>query len=163
MFYLGCTFKCLFLGIGNREFKDNFFTSQLLVTGRKCVKLVFQRSMILAVQQDLNQFAAIHSDLCSLTNNFSRVNHIFQQLFMDRSKSTGSGSLLTNSSLTSRLLKDTTLSNQQDMTVRELLFQFTDKTSLDLVELFQKRDRDKDNNSLATMTNINLHQVELLP
>jgi hypothetical protein len=58
---------------------------------------------------------------------------------------------------TARNSQDTTLSNENDVTIRELLLEFTSKTSLNLVETSLARDGDEDDNSLLTSTELNLH------
>jgi hypothetical protein len=51
---------------------------------------------------------------------------------------------------------DAALSDEENVTVRELLLELTGESLLDLVEGLELRNRDEDNNSLLTTANLNL-------
>ena len=92
----------------------------------------------------------------SLTNNLGRVDHIVQDSRVDSGQSTASGTRLLTVGTTSRNRQDTTLSNKNNVAVREFLFELTSKSSLDLLESSLRRNRDEDDNSLLTSTKFNL-------
>jgi hypothetical protein len=58
--------------------------------------------------------------------------------------------------VTSRLRHDTALSNEENVTVRELLLELTGESLLDLVEGLELRNGNEDNDSLLATTNLNL-------
>jgi hypothetical protein len=61
---------------------------------------------------------------------------------------------------TTRNSQDTTLSNENDVTIREFLLEFTGKTSLNLVETRLARNGNEDDNSLLTRTELDLYIQE---
>jgi hypothetical protein len=92
----------------------------------------------------------------SLTNNFSRVNEIIEDSIVDSGQSTRSGTRLLTGVTTGRNSQDTTLSNKDNVRVRELLFEFAGKSSLNLLETSLSGNRDKNNDGLLTSTELNL-------
>lgn len=142
--------------MSDREFKNNILSSQLLVSSRESVELVFEGGMVLTIKEDLDQLGSINANLCALTNDFSRVNEVLEELFVDRGQGTRARTHLGDTRSASRFLKDATLSDQENVTVREFLFEFTNKTSLDLMETLEVRDRDKDDDGVTTMTNVDI-------
>ena len=75
---------------------------------------------------------------------------------MDSSQSAGSWARLLLARVASGLGHDAALSNEENVTVRELLLELTGESLLDLVEGLELRNRDEDNNSLLTTANLNL-------
>lgn len=146
----------------SRELKDNILASELLVDSRESVNLVFKRGGILSIKENLESLGTIDLLTESLTNDFSRENEVIQDSIMDSSQSARSGTGLLTVVTTAGNSQDTTLSNENNMTVRELLFELTSKTSLDLVETRLAGDRDKDDNSLLTGTELDLKNIILL-
>jgi hypothetical protein len=140
----------------SRELKDNVLASELLVDSRESVDLVFKRSGILGIEEDLEGLGAIDLLTESLTNDFGRENEVIQDSVVDSSQSTRSGTRLLGVVTTAGNSQDTTLSNEDNVTVRELLLELTGKTSLNLVESSLARDGDKDDNSLLTGTELDL-------
>jgi len=110
---------------GSRELKDDILTSELLVDSRESIKLVFKRGGILGIKEDLEGLGTINLLTKSLTNNFGGVNHIIQDGIVNSGQSARSGTGLLTVVTTTRNSQDTTLSNKDNMTIRELLFEFT--------------------------------------
>jgi hypothetical protein len=75
---------------------------------------------------------------------------------VDSSQSAGSWASLLLARVTSRLRHDTALSNEENVTVRELLLELTGESLLDLVEGLELRNGNEDNDSLLATTNLNL-------
>ena len=141
---------------GSRELKDDILTSELLVDSRESIKLVFKRGGILGIKEDLEGLGTINLLTKSLTNNFGGVNHIIQDGIVNSGQSARSGTGLLTVVTTTRNSQDTTLSNENDVTIRELLLEFTGKTCLNLVETRLARDGNEDDNSLLTGTELDL-------
>lgn len=139
-----------------REFKDNVLASKLLVNRRESVELVFERSGILGVKEDLEGLGTINLLTESLTNNFGGEDHIVQDGIVDSSQGTTSRTRLLVVGTTSGNRQDTTLSNEDNVAVRELLFEFTGESDLNLLESTLKRNGDEDDNSLLTSTKFDL-------
>lgn len=142
-------------GVG-REFKNDVLASELLVDSREGVKLVFKRSGILGIKEDLESLGAINLLTESLANNFSGINEVVQDSIVNSGQSTASRTGLLVVGATSGDRQDTTLSNKDNVTVRELLLELTSESSLNLVESIEARNRDKDDDSLLTTTEFNL-------
>jgi hypothetical protein len=116
-----------------------------------------------------DDFSAIGADTGSLSDDFSREDEIFQDLFMDFGQGARHGTRLFLATVTAGFAHDTALADKHDMTIRKLLFEFTGQASpsqshttclwvplLDLVEARKKRDRDENDNSLLSPSDINL-------
>jgi hypothetical protein len=106
-----------------------------------------------------DQFAAIDIDSSTFANNLGGINQIFEQVLVDGSQSAGTWTLLLDAGFTGGFSEDLSLGHNQDVAIRELLLQFTNQSGLDLVELFEQRDWDKDNDGFATVSDIDLQLV----
>lgn len=156
-FYLFFSTSSIYLELnGSRELKDDILTSELLVNSRESINLVFKRGGILGIEEDLEGLGAINLLAKSLTDNFSGVDEVIQDSIVDSGQGTRTRTGLLTVVATTRNSQDTTLSNENNVTIRELLLEFTSKTSLNLVETSLARDGDKDDNSLLTSTELNL-------
>lgn len=138
------------------DFENDLLTSQLVVDSLERFQLVVNLLNILGVQQDLLDLVTTNQVSDSLTNNFSWENQIFQNLVVNSSQSSRSWSLLGLSGTSRWLWQDSSFSQEDNVTVWELLFQFTGQLNLDLVVSGQRWNWDKDSNSLLTTSNFNL-------
>lgn len=100
--------------------------------------------------------SAIYEVSCTLANNFGWVDEILQDLLVNRGKGSVPGSLLSGSRTPAGLLQNSSLSNEDNVTVREFLFEFAGESLLDLVEGFEHRYGDEDDNCLLASTDLNL-------
>lgn len=138
------------------DFKDNLLTGQLVVDGLERFQLVVDVLDVLGVQQDLLDLVTTNQVSDSLTNNFSWENQVFQDLVVDSSQSSGSWSLLSLSGFSGWLWQDSSFSQKDDVTVLELLFQFSGQLDLDLVVGSQRWDWNEDSQGLLTTSDIDL-------
>lgn len=138
------------------DFENNLLTSQLVVNSLERFQLVVDLLNVLRVQQDLLDLVTTNQVSNSLTNNFSWENQVFQDLVVDSRQSSGSWSLLSLSRLSGWLWQDSSFSQEDDVTVWELLFQFTGQLGLDLVVTSQRWDWNEDGQSLLTGSDIDL-------
>jgi hypothetical protein len=135
---------------------EHILASQSLVHMREGIQLVLKSSGILLVQEDLDQFAAVCLDAGTTTNDLSWIDQILEDLVVHSSQSTAAWTLLLGTTLACWLRKDATLSNKDNMAVRELLLQLAGEALLNLMVLSQKWDWDKDNDGLFAVTKLDL-------
>lgn len=147
------------MSISNGEIESDIFTSEFFVSRGESVKFVFQSSVIFTVKEDFNHFGTIDTDFSSLANDFSREDQVLEQFFVNRGQSTRTRAGLFFASVTGGFGHDTTLSDDQDVTVREFLFELTDETGLDFVVGFELGDGDEDDNGAFTVTDFDLWVV----
>ena len=77
----------------------------------------------------LERFRAINGDSSSLTHNFGGVNEILQDLLVYVCECTRTRSLLLHPRVTGRFAQHATLSDEDNMAIRELLFQLTGESA----------------------------------
>merc|ERR1711916_155983 len=91
----------------------------------------------------------------TFSSDISRINHFIKHSIMNRSKSSAIWSLLTrNTVVATRFLKDTALCNNNNI-LTEFLFQFMDKTSMNLTEVCTQSEWNNDNYCTLTSRNGN--------
>jgi len=143
-----------------RELKRNTTTSQLSVHFRVGIESMVNASLFLLVEDNLQDLAAIFLGAETLADNFNRVDKICEDGVVNGSQCSGTRSLLCerSSGAVGSLWagEDTAGSEDQDMTVRELLLELTGETLLHTVETLKGRNGDKDGNSLLAVANFNL-------
>lgn len=144
------------------DFKHDLLASQLVVDSLERLQLVVDLLDILGVQQDLLDLVATNHVSDSLTDDLGRENQVLQDLVVDGSQSSGSWSLLELSRSSGWLWQDSSLGQEDDVTVWELLLQLTGQLGLDLVVGSQRWDWDEDSNGLLTASDINLRNSELV-
>jgi hypothetical protein len=81
------------------------------------------------VNLHFQQFAAINADSRSFANNFGWVDQVFQDLFVDVGKGTTARSLLLDTGVAGRFGESTTLSNEDDVLVRELFLELSSQSN----------------------------------
>lgn len=138
------------------DFENNLLTGQFVVDGLERFQLVVDVLDVLGVQQDLLDLVTTNQVSDSLTNDFSWENQIFQDLIVNSSQGSGSWSLLSLSGFSRWLWQDSSFSQEDDMTVLELLFQFSGQLDLDLVVGSQRWDWNKDSQSFLTTSDFDL-------
>ena len=138
------------------DFENDLLTSQLVVDSLERFQFVVDLLNVLRVQQDLLDLVTTNQVSDSLTNDFSWENQVFQDLVVNSRQGSGSWSLLSLSRLSGWLWQDSSFSQEDDVTVWELLFQFTGQLGLNLVVTRQRWDWDKDSQGLHTSSNDDL-------
>lgn len=138
------------------DFENDLLTSQLVVDSLERFQFVVDLLNVLRVQQDLLDLVTTNQVSDSLTNDFSWENQVFQDLVVNSRQGSGSWSLLSLSRLSGWLWQDSSFSQEDDVTVWELLFQFTGQLGLNLVVTSQRWDWDKDSQGLLTSSNVDL-------
>lgn len=138
------------------DLKDNLLTGQLAVDGLEGLQLVVNVVSVLGVQQDLLDLVTTNQVSNSLTDNLSWEDQVLQDLVVDSSQSSRSWSLLSLSRGTTWLWQDSSLSEEDNVTVWELLLELTGQLDLDLVESTERWDWDEDNNGLLVTGDVNL-------
>ena len=123
----------------------------------KSVELALHMGLVLVVQHDLHDPLSIRLDPCPLAKDFCGVHNVIQNGVLysregARARTRTVGLLVPGV----RLAKDGSLSNDNDVTSRELLLQLTDQTDLDLVEGFEQLKGNVDDDGLAAAPAVNL-------
>jgi hypothetical protein len=117
-----------------RELKTNTTTSQLSVHFRVSIESVVNASLLLLIENNLQNLAAIFLGAETLADNLNGVDKISEDGVVNSSQCSGTGSLLCErSSGAIRSLwagKNTAGGEYQDMTVGELLLELTGETVL---------------------------------
>lgn len=144
------------------DLKDNLLTGQLAVDGLEGLQLVVNVVSVLGVQQDLLDLVTTNQVSNSLTDNLSWEDQVLQDLVVDSSQSSRSWSLLSLSRGTTWLWQDSSLSEEDNVTVWELLLELTGQLDLDLVESTERWDWDEDNNGLLVTGDVNLEEIALV-
>lgn len=142
------------------KFKSHASSGQLSVHVTVGIQSVVNTASLLLVQNDLEQLAAVLLGAESLADDLDWVHNIAEDGFVDSGQCAGSGSLLglcgsaSVAALWSR--EDAALSKEDDVTIGELLLEFTGQALLDLVESLEERNWDKDDDCLLAMANLDL-------
>jgi hypothetical protein len=136
--------------------ENNLLTGQLVVDRLERFQLVVNGLSILGVQHDLLDLVTTNQVSDSLTNDLSWEDQILQDLVVNGSQSSGSWSLLSLSGTTTWLWQDSSLSQEDNVTVSKLLLELTGQLGLNLVESSESWDWNEDSNSLLVTGDINL-------
>ena len=121
---------------------------------REGLELVVDSRRVLGVQQNLLDLGATNQVSDSLANNLGRENQVFQDLVVDSSQGSGSWSLLELLGLSGWLWQDSSLSQENNVSVWELLLQLSGQSGLDLSVTSNRWNWDEDGQSLLTAGNI---------
>lgn len=134
--------------------------SQLAVDLAVAVESVVNSTALLLVKDNLKDLAAILFGADSLANNLDWVDNVGKDSVVDSGQSTRTRSLLGLAGAGSVgslwLGQNAAGSQEDDLSVRELLLQLTGQTLLDLVEVLEQRDWHKDDNGALVGANIEL-------
>lgn len=134
----------------------NVLSSELLVDAGEGVKLVLEGGGILLVEEDLDELGTINSLTGTLAGDLGRENEVFEDLLVNLLEGTGTGSLLLDAGATGGLAHHAALTDEDDVTVGELLLELTSETTLDLVESLDLGDGDEDNDGLLSSLDVDL-------
>lgn len=144
------------VNLGRDELKDDLLASELVVDGLEGLELVVDVSSILRVEDDLVELGTADLVSDTLASDFSWVDKVFEHGVVNSGEGSGSRSLLGLSRTTTWLWKDASLSEEDNVTVRELLFKLTGESLLDAVDGLEERNWDEDDNGLLTTRNFDL-------
>jgi len=139
------------------ELERNLLVCELSVDSSKSISASLNICLVLGVKVNLNNSLSVKLHSGALSNNLSRIANVLQDGVLDGSQCAGSRAGSTGFLVTvERLAQDGTLSNNQDVTSRKFLFQFTHKSLVDLVDRFQQFEWDVQDDSLASISTVNL-------
>jgi len=138
------------------ELEHHPLSSQLVVDLSEALELVVDNSLLLGIQEDLGDLRAIGLCADTLADDLSWVNEITEKVLVNGGKSAGSWALLGSSGSARWDWEDSSLSNEDDVAVRELLLELAGKTLLNLVESLQKWHWNEDDDSLLAGSDLNL-------
>lgn len=134
--------------------------SQLAVDLGVGIKSVVNTTSFLLIQHNLQDLAAVLLGSQSLANNLDWIDNIGQDSIVDSGQSSGSWSLLCLAA--SRSVgalwswEDASRGEEDDMSVTELLLQFSGESLLDLVEVLEERDGDEDHDGALAVADFEL-------
>lgn len=144
----------------HRELEVASSTGQLAVDLRVGIESVVHTTSLLLIQDDLQDLAAILLGSQSLTNNLNWVDDIGQDRIVDSGQGSGSWSLLclAGSRSVGSLWswKDTSRGEEEDVSVAELLLEFSGESLLGLVESLEKGNGDKDHDCALAVADFEL-------
>mmetsp|Transcript_16388 Transcript_16388/g.32816 ORF Transcript_16388/g.32816 Transcript_16388/m.32816 type:complete len:220 (+) Transcript_16388:114-773(+) len=145
------------LSVLHRELEHNILVGEGLVHIGKSLKLGLNVDQILGVKVDLEGLGTVSLISNSLADNLGRVYNILQYGLVDGGQGSGhrAGALLCGLSVEG-LGEDGSLSNNDHVSAAELLLELADNSRLDLVEILQLAERNKDDDSLAASIQFHL-------
>merc|ERR1711981_1114581 len=142
------------------ELKVDALARKALVDLRVGVKAVVDATTLLLVQHDLEQLLTILLGTQTLADDLDWVDKVVKDSVVDSGEGTRAWTLLLlEVARAVRALwtgQDATGGDDQDMAVGELLLELARQALLHLVPAWQRWNRNEDDNSLATMSNLNL-------
>ena len=139
------------------ELKSDSLASELVVNRLERLELIVNDSGVLVVKDNLLELTTTNGVLNTLANNLRGENKVFEDSIVDSSQSSGVRTLLSRLSTTARLGEDGALSNENNVTVAELLLELTGQSLLNLVNSGEERRRDENDNSLLTTSDLKLY------
>lgn len=143
-----------------RELKVDTTTSKLLVDFRVGIESVINTSLLLLIQDNLQDLGAIFLGTETLANDLDGEDEVGQDSIVDGGQCSGTGSLLGERGAgtvgTLWAGENAAGGEEEDVTVGELLLELTGETLLNSVEALKGRNGDKDDNSLLAVVDFNL-------
>ena len=130
-----------------RELEGDVLTSQLLIHPSKRFQLVLRLRLFGWVQIHLQQLRTIQSVSLSLSHNLSRVHQILEQTGVHGGQRSRTRSR--SRKVRFRHRANSSVTDKNNVFVRELLFQLSHQSLLDLVERLQVSVRDVDDDDGA--------------
>ncbi len=131
--------------------EGNLLVGQLAIHGRIGISASLHIGLITSIEVHLHNSASVDLAASALTGDFRGVHNIIKNGILDSRESTRTRTQslgLLGTSVT--LAQNVTLGNDDDMTPRELLLQFANETSLDLLEGILEFEGNVHNDGLAT-------------
>ena len=118
---------------------------------------MFDVSLLVLVQVDLEESATIEADPGALANDLGWVDEVIEDRIVDRHQRTASGPLLLQLvGLPGGFGQDSALGNEDDVFAGKLLFQLPDQPGLDLLEGLKLWGRNEDDDGLLALATVNL-------
>jgi len=115
--------------------EGDLLVSQLSVDSSVGISASLNIGLVTSIKVNLKDTFSINLAAGALSSDLSGVDNVLKDGILDSSQSTGAGTQSLGLLGTSiALSKNVTLSNNDDVTSRELLLQLANKTSLDLLE-----------------------------
>jgi hypothetical protein len=137
--------------------EGNLLVGQLSVDSGICISASLNIGLVTSIEVNLKDTLTVHLAAGALSSDLSGVDNVLKDSILDSSQGTGAGTQSLGLLGTSiALSKDVTLSNNDDVTSRELLLQLANKTSLDLVEGLLELEGHVHNDGLASRSTVNL-------
>lgn len=144
------------LTLSGRDLENDLLASELLVNRLERLELVVNNSRVLVVKDNLLELEATNLVSDTLANNLTGENKVLKDSIVDSSQSSRCRTLLDGLSTTAGLGENGSLSNENNVTVAELLLKLTGQSLLNFVDSSEKRRRDENDNGLLTASNIEL-------
>jgi len=129
-------------------------SGQSFVYSGVSVKFSFDVSLFLLVEEDFVELRIVLPNSSSFSNNFSGVDDILQNLRVDSSESSASGSL--EVVVFGGLGQNLSLSDDHDVFSAKFLFELADETKLDLLEVGKESVGNDDDDHFLSWRNFNL-------
>lgn len=134
----------------------DLFVGQLSIDSRIGIGTTLNVGLVLSIKVNLEDTTSVDLASGALSSDLGRVHNIFKDGILNSSESTGTGAQSLGLLGTSiALSEDVTLGYNDEVLSRELLLQFTDKTSLDLLEGLLELVGHVNNGSLASRAAVN--------
>jgi len=128
-------------------------SGQSFINSGESVKFSFNVSLFLLVEEDFVELRIVLPNSGSFSNNFSGVNNVLQNLRVNSSESSASGSF--EVVVFGGLGQNLSLSDDHDVFSAEFLFELADETKLDLLEVGKESVGDDDDNHFLSWRNFN--------
>lgn len=141
------------------NFKHNLLTGHLGVQLLERVQLVVDGVGVLRVQVHLADLGTTDQVSDSLTDDFGGEDQVFEDGVVDGGQGSRPGSLLLLSRLSGGLGQDLSFTQEHDVSVGELLFQFTGQSSLDLLVSGERGRGDEHHQHLLTTGDVDFLDV----
>jgi hypothetical protein len=139
------------------EYETNLFVGQFGVDSSEGVSASLHVGLVLGVKVNFKDALSVNLAANTLSGDFGGVDNVLKDGVLNSGEGTGArtktGGLLGTSVAVS---KDGALSNNQNVTSRELLLKLTNKTLVDLVVALKKLVRNVKDDSLTSTSNIDL-------
>lgn len=164
----------------NRELKHDMFARQLLIDLAKGIDLIVNTGALLCVQEHLDDFVAVLLSADALADNLGGVDQVRQDRVVHGGERARAWALLRHAAAARGEWEDAALRDEQDVAVRELLFEFAceagwyvsrgsvrkrgkiDKPLLDFAEAGQEGDGDENDDCFFSMADFELWEQEEL-
>lgn len=106
------------------------FAGKLLVHLAKSINLIVDAGTLLSVKEDLDNLVAVLLGADTLSDDLSGVDEVREDSVVDSGESAGPWSLLGHTAAARRKREDTTLRDEEDVTIGEFLLEFTGESGI---------------------------------
>ena len=107
------------------EHEGDVTAGELLVHAAEAVELVLERGGVLRVEEALDQLAAVSGDTGALASDLRGVDKVLEDVLVDSGKGAVTGAHLLAGLGAAGLGEDSSLADEDDVAVRELLLELT--------------------------------------